>query len=104
MRNKHRRILMRTAICLLLGAVATVIVSWALALTIDVENGAQQSAEAFAGQRWTLTRWDRGGAVRIRVIKEPAPAWSTVQATGAPDTFSAGDRGTAWASATPDGQ
>lgn len=33
-----------------------------------------------------------------------APAWAVTQATGAPNTFVYGDKNTAWASKTPDGQ
>jgi hypothetical protein len=43
-------------------------------------------------------------AQEYRKVELPARAWGEEQATGAPNTDIAGDRPTAWASASPDGE
>jgi hypothetical protein len=42
-------------------------------------------------------------ASALHAQSSPAPNWSAMQATGAPDTLEAGDLPTAWASLAPDG-
>lgn len=54
-----------------------------------------------------LLAWHRDHrhlAAQLYELKNPGPHWETAQATGPPNTPSPGDRVTAWASQTPDGQ
>jgi hypothetical protein len=90
---------------LALGAAANVAVAIVLALAVDVSEGRTESAQAWTGHdTWTVTRWSRAGATYVLSAREGTRNWSPGQACGAPDTPTAGDRVTAWASGTQDGQ
>lgn len=90
---------------LLLGFAANVAIAYVLGLTIDLAQGRLDTAEAWTGQhQWTVQRWSRFGSAHVRSVREGPQNWGPGQATGAPDTPSGGDRPTAWASATQDGQ
>jgi hypothetical protein len=100
-----------TLLFLTMGLATTVIVAMFLALLVDVEDAAaarQQSQSTYLSeddQLWSVTRWDRNGAARIRSERSRAGAsWGAQQAAGPPDTPTLGDIGTAWASRTPDAQ
>jgi hypothetical protein len=103
--GRARRLSRRLLAFLLLGAALNVVVCLALALLVDVSQGREQSAEAWTGRDvWTVTRWSRTGATYILSTRESSRDWSPGQATGPPDSAGGGDRVTAWASATSDGQ
>jgi hypothetical protein len=98
-----RRRLGRMMVLLLLGAATTLGVAWVLAVTVDVQQGAASSAETFVGHvHWAVSRYDRAGAAQVRSVRRVGVDWSPQQAAGAPDTPTAGDQVTAWASASAD--
>ena len=89
---------------ILLGLVTTVTVAWLLAVLQDVQQGRESSGNAFVDEvQWSVTRYDRAGAIQIRSIRIKGANWSPQQAAGAPDTPTLGDQTSAWASQTPDG-
>jgi len=89
---------------LLLGLVTTVTVAWLLAVLEDVQQGRESSGNAFVDEvQWSVTRYDRAGAIQISSIRIKGANWSPQQAAGRPDTPSLGDQTSAWASQTPDG-
>jgi hypothetical protein len=91
-------------IFLLLGLVSTVGVAWVLAVLQDVQQGRESSGSAFVDQvQWSVTRWDRAGAIQVTSVRIKGSNWSPQQAAGAPDTPSVADQTSAWASQTPDG-
>src|SRR5687768_17577323 len=98
--------LLRTLPFLLLGFATTVAIALILAATVAVQEGPVTQAQSFDDDEdWTVTRWDRAGAVLVHSVRtEPArgAAWSPQQAAGAPDTPGPGDRSTAWASLSQD--
>src|SRR4051794_5715361 len=89
---------------LLLGLVTTLVVAVLLALLVDVRQGPQTTAERYgAAGRWTVSRWDRAGAVQIHSTRTRGLDWGPEQAAGPPDTLTPGDQTTAWASQSADG-
>lgn len=89
---------------LLLGLLTNIAVAWLLAALIDVELGKVVSAQQFDGQsNWSVTQWQRPGAMRVHSTRVKGFNWSPEQATGQPDTPNAGDQVTAWASRSSDG-
>ena len=107
MKRDHRRRvwLLRGVLLLFLGAVTAVIFAWAMSYSADLLEAAPQSWTEVTGETsWTLTRWDRAGGVLVQSVREVGFAWSPMQAAGPPDTATAGDQRTAWASATTDAQ
>src|SRR3712207_7995330 len=61
-----RRVLNRVVLLALLGLFTTVAVAALLALLADVRQGpATQSSGYDLKGRWTVSRWDRAGAVQI---------------------------------------
>ncbi|HEY7120601.1 MAG TPA: hypothetical protein VH475_28720 [Tepidisphaeraceae bacterium] len=98
------RLFWRLLIFLALGLVTTVGLAWGLNVLVEVQQGRQTQAESFVDdERWTVTRWDRAGAVQIRSVRIRGLDWSPQQAAGAPDTRALGDQVTAWASQQSDG-
>jgi hypothetical protein len=80
-------------IFLLLGLVSTVGVAWVLAVLQDVQQGRESSGSAFVDQvQWSVTRWDRAGAIQITSVRIKGSNWSPQQAAGAPDTQSVADQ------------
>jgi len=80
-------------------------VAFALALLVDVSQGAVRSAGGWTGdEEWTVTRWSRTGATYILSVWEASRDWSPGEATGPPDAPNGGDSVRAWASASADGQ
>jgi hypothetical protein len=94
--------LLRTLPFLLLGLGTTIAVALILAASVAVQDGPVTQSQSFDDEEdWSVTRWDRAGAVLIHSVRtEPArgAAWSPQQAAGAPDTPGAGDHASAWAS------
>jgi hypothetical protein len=75
-----------------------------LALLQDVQLGTASQGSAFIDQeQWSVTRWDRAGAIQIKSIRVKGVSWSPQQAAGAPDTPTVGDQTSAWASQSSDG-
>jgi len=100
-----RRAVRYFLVFLALGAAANVALAYALGLFLDVSQGRVETSAAWSGShQWTVTRWSRPGAAYILSVREPGANWSPGQATGPPDTPTGGDRVTAWASQTQDGQ
>src|SRR3712207_6738472 len=98
-----RRVLNRVVLLALLGLFTTVVIAALLALLADVRQGpATQSSGYDLKGRWTVSRWDRAGAVQIHFSRARGANWGPEQATGEPDS-SPGDVVTAWASQSPDG-
>src|SRR5688572_15817108 len=94
----------KLALFLGLGLVTSVVVSWLLATLQDVQLGRAIQADSFVNdEQWNVTRYDRAGAATIRSVRFRGLDWSPQQAAGAPDTPTAGDKVTAWASAASDG-
>ncbi|MDB5320035.1 MAG: blaR0 [Phycisphaerales bacterium] len=98
-----RRHLRTTLLFLALGLVTTLAVAWLLALLQDVQLGRQSQGSAFINEeQWSVTRWDRAGAIQIKSIRIKGASWSPQQAAGAPDTPTVGDQTSAWASQSSD--
>jgi hypothetical protein len=107
--GSHRRAvgtrLRKLGLFLLLGAVTTAVVAWGCAIGVDVLQAIPQSAASQTGEeQWSVSLWERPGAMYITSDRQFGSSWSPTQATGAPDTTTPGDIVTAWASSTPDGQ
>jgi hypothetical protein len=99
-----RRYFRAGLVFLLLGLVTAVTVAWLLAVLQNVQEGRESSGNAFIDQvQWSVTRWDRAGAIQIRSVRIKGANWSPQQAAGAPDTPSVGDQTSAWAAQTTDG-
>ncbi|MEZ0268049.1 MAG: hypothetical protein ACAI43_25270, partial [Phycisphaerae bacterium] len=89
--------------CLGLGLLTTLAVAWILAATVDVMTGTTMSADSYdASGHWSVSRWEKGGAMMIRSVRVRGLNWGPEQVTGAPDTPGMGDQVTAWASAGSD--
>jgi hypothetical protein len=100
----RRRLWKPALLFLLLGLVTTLVVATLLALLVDVRQGPQTTAERYgAAGRWTVSRWDRAGAVQIQSARTRGLDWGPEQAAGEPDTPTLGDQVTAWASQSADG-
>lgn len=95
---------LRTALLFLtLGLVTTLALAWLLALLQDVQLGVQSQGAAYINdEQWSVTRWDRAGAIQIKSVRMRGAGWSPQQAAGAPDTLTVGDQTTAWASQSSD--
>lgn len=103
-RFRGRRLLRAMAICLVLGFVVTVGVAWLSAVTVDPTKKTAISATGqFAGSPWSASLYRGWGAAYVHTQWARGFNWSPAQATGAPDTPTAGDKVTAWASASADG-
>jgi hypothetical protein len=88
---------------LLIGLATTAGVAFLLTLLVEVQQGPQSQAESLVDdERWTVNRWDRAGAVRVRSARVRGLNWSPQQAAGEPDTPVVGDQVTAWASSSSD--
>jgi hypothetical protein len=84
---------------LLLGLAATVGSALACAALVDIDKGAQTALQR---GEWSVSVTETSGAVKIETRRAPA-SWSPEQATGAPDTPTAGDQSSAWAAKSHDG-
>lgn len=94
-----KRWTVRIGLFFVLGMVCAVGVAWLLAATLDVQAGRTSSAQMYDGEDdWTVQRYDRAGAVLIHSTRARGLSWSPQQAAGAPDSLTAGDKVTAWAS------
>jgi hypothetical protein len=90
--------------------VAPVAASRATLLASFQHPGVQGVQLSATGDR--VATWSEDGSVRVWMIQKPTesqgqlpngfPAWHSMQATGAPDTFMAGDITTAWATEATD--
>src|SRR4051812_9206544 len=101
MRRRRRR-LAGVMLLLLAGLGTTLAVVVSLALLVDVRLGPATQADGSDGKtRWTVTRWDRAGAVLIHSARARGADWGPEQAAGSPDS-GPGDRTTAWASQSAD--
>jgi hypothetical protein len=99
-----RRRILPLLLFLLIGLLTNVLVALALSVFVDVQQGPQSQAESLVDdERWSVVRWDRAGAARIRSVRIRGLSWSPQQAAGEPDTPTPGDQVTAWASQSPDG-
>jgi hypothetical protein len=87
------------AVFLLLGLVTSIGVALLCAGVFDLIKGTQEGAH---DGEWTVTTTTLPGAMGIRLRRAPA-SWSPQQATGVPDTPTAGDFTSAWASESHDG-
>ncbi|HEV8292033.1 MAG TPA: hypothetical protein VGP94_08915, partial [Tepidisphaeraceae bacterium] len=102
-RSLHDRILLALFL-LLLGALSTVAISWALAFKTELEDDPSFTGQGVDGPRaWIVQGWSGFGSLRLHSTRN-VPNWSILQAIGPPDTPGAGDIVTAWASATTDSQ
>jgi hypothetical protein len=100
-----RRRFAQLLLFLLLGTVTTIGIAWASAAMVDVQQGANTTADAFIGhEHWSVSRYDRASAAQIRSTRRVGLNWSPQQAAGAPDTPGPGDQVTAWASLGQDNQ
>jgi hypothetical protein len=100
-----KRQIPRILLFLMLGLVTTLALAWVLAATVDVQQGPNTAADAFiANEHWSVSRYDRAGAVQVRSTRRVGLNWSPQQAAGAPDTPNPGDQVTAWASLGSDSQ
>src|SRR5439155_24843995 len=89
---------------LLLGALSTIAVSWALAFKAELADDPSLSGQGVDGPRtWTVQGWSGFGSIRLHSTRN-VPNWSILQAVGPPDTPGAGDIVTAWASSSTDSQ
>src|SRR5688572_11549360 len=89
---------------LLLGALSTLAISWALAFKTELDVDPTLTGQGVDGSRtWVVQGWSDFGSMRIHSTRN-VPSWSILQAVGPPDTPGAGDIVTAWASAQPDSQ
>jgi len=89
---------------LLLGALSTIAISWALAFKTELADDPSLTGQGVDGPRmWNVQGWSGFGSFRIYSSRN-VPNWSVLQAVGPPDTPGAGDIITAWASATTDTQ
>src|SRR4051812_22492967 len=62
----RRKRLLPTLPFLLLGLLTTIVLALILAATVDVQQGRQLQAQSFGeDDDWTVSRWDRAGAVLI---------------------------------------
>src|SRR5438045_3416934 len=87
---------------LLLGALSTIAISWALAFETELTDDPSIAGQGVDGPRtWAVAGWSGFGAMRVHSTRQ-VPNWSVLQAVGPPDTPWAGDLVTAWASATQD--
>ena len=87
-----------------LGLATTLALAWMLALLQDVQLGVQSQGAAYINdEQWSVTRWDRAGAIQIKSVRMKGAGWSPQQAAGAPDTLTLGDQTSAWASQSSDG-
>jgi len=95
---------LRSAIAFLaLGVATTLGVAWLMTLAVDVQAGTQTQAERYSDdEQWSVTRWDKAGAIQVKSVRIKGLNWSPQQAAGAPDTRAQGDQVTAWASRSPD--
>jgi hypothetical protein len=99
----HERILLALFL-LLLGALSTLGISWALAFNTELADDPSLTGQGVDGPRtWSVEGWSGFGSMRLHSTRN-VPSWSILQAVGPPDTPGAGDIVTAWASATTDGQ
>jgi hypothetical protein len=98
-----RRRLRTTLLFLGLGFVTTLAVALLFAVLQDVQLGRESQGSAYVDdEQWTITRWDRAGAIQIKSVRIKGASWSPQQAAGAPDTLIVGDQSSAWASQTAD--
>src|SRR5688572_7227291 len=103
-RPRPTRLLRAVVLCLVLGLVATVAVAWISAVTVDPTQKPPASATGqVGGAPWSASMYRGWGAAYVHTQWSRGFNWSPTQATGAPDTPTAGDKVTAWASASADG-
>jgi hypothetical protein len=103
MKRRHPRLRLALAF-VALGLVTTVAVAMCMTLLVDVEQGVASQAQAYIDEEtWSVTRWDRPGAVRIKSVRLRGRDWGPQQAAGPPNTPRLGDQVSAWASSTSDG-
>ena len=99
-----RRRLSTGLVFLGLGLGTTLTTAWLLAVFADVQQGRETQGTAYVDEvQWSVTRWDRAGAIQIKSIRIKGANWSPQQAAGAPDTPTVGDQTSAWASKSSDG-
>ena len=94
-----RRMTWRVGRWLLLGAIATVALAWGSAEFVDL-SGAPLRLSARSNDGEVETRLQvQAAAIGARYVleRQRGAPWSPEQATGAPDSPSAGDQRTAWA-------
>src|SRR6266850_1456226 len=102
-KSLHDRILLAFFL-ILLGALSTLAISWALAFKTELEDDPSLTGQGVDGPRaWTVQGWSGFGSMRLHSTRN-VPNWSILQAVGPPDTPGAGDIVTSWASATTDSQ
>jgi len=91
-----KRHLRKVLLFLALGLVTTLALAWLLAMLVDVQLGRESQGSAFVDdEQWSVTRWDRAGAIQIKSTRIKGLNWSPQQAAGAPDTRTSGDQVTA---------
>src|SRR5256885_14305608 len=89
---------------LLLAALSTLAISWALAFKTELDDNPSLTGQGTDGPRtWIVQGWSGFGSMRVHSTRN-VPSWSILQAVGPPDTPGAGDIVPAWASATTDSQ
>src|SRR3954469_4984671 len=89
---------------LLLGALSTLAISWALAFKTELDLDPSRTGQGVDDQRiWNVQGWSGFGSMRVHSTRN-VPNWSYLQAVGPPDTPGAGDIVTAWASSSTDSQ
>ncbi|HEV8604544.1 MAG TPA: hypothetical protein VGQ99_04215 [Tepidisphaeraceae bacterium] len=98
------RLLWGALFFLLLGAVISVLIAWALGLWGDPASATIITVAApQRGRAWTVNLWSTTGSLRLQSLRE-AQSWSAWQVLGPPDTPMNGDSTNAWCPATADGQ
>ncbi|MCY2953745.1 MAG: hypothetical protein NTU53_17465 [Planctomycetota bacterium] len=97
--------LCRMLVFLLIGGAVSVLVAWVLAVCLEIgveETGSSAGVEH--DRMWSLTAYDRFGAMRLVSLRQHGANWSPHQATGQPDATGGRDDVAAWASLTQDAQ
>ena len=89
---------------LIVGSFATVAIAAVLARYGDSGSVRAYFTAAGRSNDWVVMRSQGFGTVGFSTTAMPQSNWSARHLLGPPDTFLMGDLGTAWASATPDGQ
>ncbi len=90
---------------LLGGAAVSVCVSWVLAAVVDPRQVPRRAVAYDASDGgWLIMQHQTTGGVYLEARHAAKRDWGPEQACGPPDTRTAGDQTTAWASRTQDGQ
>src|SRR5258708_7333030 len=84
---------------LAIGLIITLVVATVCAVFVDVSN---RPATTYSCDEWTVSIQSPPGAMRA-IWQRESVRWGPMQATGPPDTPSAGDYFTAWAPASQNG-